>query len=91
MNYLWFLLPVLLTVAGVFVYRATTPKFFLELVSLAIKDLVQKISLSDIFKVSPHSKEYWELEHQLMSASSQEERHRLEWALKALIVKEAKK
>ena len=91
MPYLWFVIPVLLTVAGVFVYRATTPQFFIELVTLAIKDLVQKISLSDLFKVSPHSKEYWAVRRALSNASSQEERHRLEWALKALIAKEAKK
>jgi hypothetical protein len=82
---LWLLVPVALVVV---VYKATTPAFLIELFTVAVKAAIPAILKSQIFKVSPHSKEYWDIKHQLMLGTNKDDRNRLEWELKDILAKE---
>lgn len=82
MNYLWLLLPPVILLLA---WKITSPAFLVELVAQVLKNI-----LPVLFKSSPHSKEYWDLEHRLQDSSNREERRDLEWKIKELLIKEAK-
>lgn len=81
MNYLWLLAPIVL---GVMAYKITTPTFLVDLAATAFKALIPIL-----LKTSPHSKEYWDIQHKIMAGVDQEERRGLEWDLKEVLKKEA--
>lgn len=85
MNWLWLLLPLALIVLAVMAYKITTPTFLIDLAAAAFN-----AALPTLLKTSPHSKEYWDIKHQLMNTPGKDERERLEWALKDVLAKEAK-
>ena len=81
---LWLLVPIVL---GVVIYKVTTPTFLIELATAVFKAAISAILKSQIFKSSPHSKEYWDVFHE--STWSPYERAEKEARLKAILADEA--
>lgn len=81
LSLLWLLVPVVLVVV---VYKATTPAFWFGLAAEAVK-----AALPVILKSSPHSKEYWDIKHRIMSGGlGKDERDRLNQDLADVLAKE---